>query len=142
MLTGDEDDEEEAIDPPSSDKAAAVRHHVKAGEAGASDHVSDHGEEEFEEITKKKSGTTPLQMKLNILAGYIAKLGAAAGLILFASLMIRYFTQLGEPGQTAQDKAQGFINILIIAVTIVVVAVRTLSRFSLLSNLLGLKTQR
>jgi hypothetical protein len=45
-------------------------------------------------------------------------------LILFASLMIRYFTQLGEPGRTAQDKAQGFINILIIAVTIVVVAVR------------------
>lgn len=100
-------------------------HHAKAGEAGHTDHVNDNAEEEEEEeVTKKKSGTTPLQMKLNRLAGYIAKLGAAAGLILFGSLMIRFFTQLDEPGQNAQDKAQGFINILIIAVTIVVVAVR------------------
>lgn len=123
VLTGEEDDEEEAIDPPSSDKAAAVMHHAKAGEAGQEAHLSD-TEEDFEEVNKKKSGITPLQMKLNRLAGYIAKLGAAAGLILFGSLMIRFFTQLDDPGRDAQDKAQGFINILIIAVTIVVVAVR------------------
>lgn len=110
-------------------------HHAKAGEAGQQDHLSDTDEDELDEVIKKKSGTTPLQMKLNRLAGYIAKLGAAAGLILFASLMIRYFTQLGEPGRTAQDKAQGFINILIIAVTIVVVAVRKLL---LTSSVLGL----
>jgi Ca2+-transporting ATPase len=38
---------------------------------------------------------TPLQLKLNALAELIAKLGSAAGLILFTALMIRYFVQLG-----------------------------------------------
>jgi Ca2+-transporting ATPase len=66
---------------------------------------------------------TPLQSKLNRLADYIAKLGSTAGIILFTSLLIRFFTQLDTPGQTANDKAQSFIQILIIAVTIVVVAV-------------------
>ncbi|WWD17545.1 calcium-translocating P-type ATPase, PMCA-type [Kwoniella shandongensis] len=67
---------------------------------------------------------TPLQIKLNHLAELIAKLGATAGLILFGSLMIRFFVQLKqEPGRSANDKAQSFIQILIIAVTLVVVAV-------------------
>lgn len=34
---------------------------------------------------------TPLQSKLNDLAGLIAKLGSLAGLILFSALMIRFF---------------------------------------------------
>ena len=38
---------------------------------------------------------TPLQEKLNDLAELIAKIGGAAGLILFTSLMIRFFVQLG-----------------------------------------------
>lgn len=38
---------------------------------------------------------TPLQVKLNNLAELIAKLGSAAGLILFVALMIRFFVQLG-----------------------------------------------
>lgn len=66
---------------------------------------------------------TPLQSKLNRLADYIAKLGSLAGLILFFSLFIRFCTNLNDPGQTANDKAQSFIGILIIAVTMVVVAV-------------------
>lgn len=39
---------------------------------------------------------TPLQLKLNALAELIAKLGSAAGLILFTALMIRFFAQLGH----------------------------------------------
>ena len=67
---------------------------------------------------------TPLQLKLNALAELIAKLGSLAGLLLFGALMIRFFVQLKtEPGRSASDKAQSFIQILIIAVTIVVVAV-------------------
>jgi len=38
---------------------------------------------------------TPLQEKLNDLAELIAKIGGAAGLILFIALMIRFFVQLG-----------------------------------------------
>lgn len=67
---------------------------------------------------------TPLQIKLNNLAELIAKAGAAAGLLLFAALMIRFFVQLAqEPDRTANQKAQSFIQILIISVTLVVVAV-------------------
>ncbi|KAJ3873469.1 Ca-transporting ATPase [Lentinula edodes] len=68
---------------------------------------------------------TPLQLKLNDLAELIAKLGSAAGLILFAALMIRFFVQLGtgEPARTASEKGIAFVNILIISVTLIVVAV-------------------
>ena len=68
---------------------------------------------------------TPLQSKLNDLAELIAKLGSAAGLILFIALMIRFFVQLGEnsPQRTASQKGIAFTQILIISVTLVVVAV-------------------
>ncbi|THG98741.1 hypothetical protein EW026_g3507 [Hermanssonia centrifuga] len=68
---------------------------------------------------------TPLQSKLNDLAELIAKLGSAAGLILFSALMIRFFVQLGqnEPVRTANQKGIAFVQILIISVTLVVVAV-------------------
>ncbi|WWC61624.1 calcium-translocating P-type ATPase, PMCA-type [Kwoniella dejecticola CBS 10117] len=70
------------------------------------------------------SENTPLQMKLNKLAELIAKLGSLAGLLLFSALMIRFFVQLKtNPDRSANDKAQSFIQILIIAVTLVVVAV-------------------
>ncbi|KAF5392317.1 hypothetical protein D9757_001407 [Collybiopsis confluens] len=68
---------------------------------------------------------TPLQLKLNDLAELIAKLGSAAGLVLFTALMIRFFVQLGtgEPIRTASEKGIAFVNILIISVTLIVVAV-------------------
>lgn len=68
---------------------------------------------------------TPLQLKLNDLAELIAKLGTAAGLILFSALMIRFFVQLGtgEPQRSSSEKGIAFVNILIIAVTLIVVAV-------------------
>ncbi|KAG8942038.1 hypothetical protein FRC04_003886 [Tulasnella sp. 424] len=67
---------------------------------------------------------TPLQVKLNALAELIAKLGSLAGLILFAALMIRFFVHLKtDPSRSANTKAMEFVNILIIAVTIIVVAV-------------------
>ncbi|THH15336.1 hypothetical protein EW146_g5119 [Bondarzewia mesenterica] len=56
---------------------------------------------------------TPLQLKLNDLAELIAKLGSLAGLLLFTALMIR----------TNNEKGIAFVQILIIAVTLVVVAV-------------------
>ncbi|KAF9448305.1 calcium-transporting ATPase [Macrolepiota fuliginosa MF-IS2] len=68
---------------------------------------------------------TPLQIKLNHLAELIAKIGSAAGLILFIALLIRFFVQLGtgEPVRTASQKGIAFVNILIISVTLIVVAV-------------------
>ncbi|GAA5852031.1 hypothetical protein JCM9279_005037 [Rhodotorula babjevae] len=70
------------------------------------------------------SEDTPLQLKLNALAELIAWLGSAAGLLLFVALMIRFFVGLStNPDRTADDKAQNFISVLIISVTVVVVAV-------------------
>jgi Ca2+-transporting ATPase len=62
---------------------------------------------------------------LNALAELIARLGSAAGLILFTALLIRFFVQLGTgtPERTASQKGIAFVNILIIAVTLIVVAV-------------------
>ena len=71
------------------------------------------------------SENTPLQLKLNDLAELIAKLGSAAGLILFIALMIRFFVQLGthNPQRTPSQWGIAFVQILIISVTLIVVAV-------------------
>ncbi|KAL5336921.1 hypothetical protein BJX70DRAFT_258312 [Aspergillus crustosus] len=66
--------------------------------------------------------TTPLQTKLNVLAEYIAKLGLAAGLLLFVVLFIKFLAQLKELGN-ADQKGQAFLQIFIVAVTVIVVAV-------------------
>ncbi|KAE9968546.1 hypothetical protein BLS_009228 [Venturia inaequalis] len=66
---------------------------------------------------------TPLQYKLNVLAGYIAKLGSAAGALLFVVVFIEWCARLPNNDASAQTKAQQFLNILIQAITIIVVAV-------------------
>ncbi|OJJ49724.1 hypothetical protein ASPZODRAFT_128236 [Penicilliopsis zonata CBS 506.65] len=66
--------------------------------------------------------TTPLQSKLNVLAEYIAKLGLAAGLLLFVVLFIKFLAQLKDISG-ADAKGQEFLQIFIVAVTIIVVAV-------------------
>ena len=75
---------------------------------------------------QEDSEATPLQVKLNTLAGYIAKLGSAAAGILFVVLLIKFLAKLPTASmreKTPAQKADEFLNILITAVTIVVVAV-------------------
>ncbi|CAI6088448.1 unnamed protein product [Clonostachys chloroleuca] len=67
--------------------------------------------------------TTPLQKKLEGLAMAIAKLGSGAACLLFAVLLIRFLASLSSDDRTAAEKASSFLNILIVAVTIIVVAV-------------------
>lgn len=67
---------------------------------------------------------TPLQSKLNVIAEYIAKLGGAAGLLLFIVLFIKFLANLKNQGNlTPTQKGQEFLNIFIVVVTIIVVAV-------------------
>jgi Ca2+-transporting ATPase len=66
---------------------------------------------------------TPLQSKLNTLAEYIAKLGGAAGLLLFIVLFIEFLVRLPHNTGTPAEKGQQFLQIFIITVTIIVVAV-------------------
>lgn len=67
---------------------------------------------------------TPLQKKLNELAGMIAKLGFAAAILMLIALLIRYFVAFRngvptEPTQIASD----VMSILILVVTVIVMAV-------------------
>ncbi|KAL7928529.1 calcium P-type ATPase [Trichoderma chlorosporum] len=66
---------------------------------------------------------TPLQAKLNVIATYIAKLGGAAGLLLFIVLFIEFLVRLPHDNGTPAEKGQDFLNIFIVVVTIIVVAV-------------------
>ncbi|KAI1387773.1 calcium-translocating P-type ATPase [Hypoxylon trugodes] len=67
---------------------------------------------------------TPLQSKLNVIAEYIAKLGGAAGLLLFIVLFIMFLVRLPSNWELSpSQKGQQFINIFIVVVTIIVVAV-------------------
>ena len=66
---------------------------------------------------------TPLQSKLNTLAEYIAKLGGAAGLLLFVVLFIEFLVRLPHNTAAPAEKGQEFLQIFIVTVTIIVVAV-------------------
>jgi Ca2+-transporting ATPase len=66
---------------------------------------------------------TPLQVKLNVLADYIAKVGLASGLILFVVLFIKFLVRLKDIQGGAEAKDQAFLQIFIVGVTVVVVAV-------------------
>lgn len=90
---------------------------------------------------REESEATPLQMKLNDIAEGIAKLGGAyvfspssqaiwtltlcfsAALLLFIVLFIRFLVDLRGSTATPSEKGQTFMQILITAITIVVVAV-------------------
>ncbi|KAH7395006.1 hypothetical protein DE146DRAFT_615139 [Phaeosphaeria sp. MPI-PUGE-AT-0046c] len=72
---------------------------------------------------REDSEVTPLQSKLNVLATYIAKLGGAAALLLFVVLFIEFLARLKGNDATPAQKGQNFLNILIVAITVVVVAV-------------------
>ncbi|KAF4946214.1 hypothetical protein FGADI_11348 [Fusarium gaditjirri] len=66
---------------------------------------------------------TPLQKKLNILADWIAKVGAGAALLLFVVLFIKFCAQLPNNRGSPSEKGQEFMKIFIVSVTVVVVAV-------------------
>ena len=66
---------------------------------------------------------TPLQSKLNTLAEYIAKLGGAAGLLLFVVLFIEFLVRLPHNTKDGTSKFQEFLGIFIVTVSIIVVAV-------------------
>lgn len=72
---------------------------------------------------REDNEVTPLQSKLNVLATYIAKLGGAAALLLFVVLLIEFLVSLRTSTKKPAEKAQDFLDILIVAITVVVVAV-------------------
>ena len=66
---------------------------------------------------------TPLQVKLARMANWIGYLGTAAAGLLFFILLIRFLAGLPGNTNTPAIKGSAFLNILITAITIIVVAV-------------------
>ncbi|KAI0965792.1 calcium-translocating P-type ATPase [Xylaria arbuscula] len=66
---------------------------------------------------------TPLQKKLEGLAVAIAQIGASAAIVLFFVLLFRFVAGLSHDARSPAEKASSFLDILIVAVTIIVVAV-------------------
>lgn len=66
---------------------------------------------------------TPLQVKLARMANWIGYLGSAAAGLLFFILLIRFLVGLPSDNRTSAEKGSAFLDILIVAITIIVVAV-------------------
>lgn len=72
---------------------------------------------------REDNQVTPLQLKLNVLAGYIAKLGSAAGGLLLVVLLIEFFARLSNNHNSPQEKGQQVLRLFIVTVSLIVVAV-------------------
>jgi Ca2+-transporting ATPase len=70
-----------------------------------------------------ESESTPLQVKLGRLANWIGGLGSGAAGLLFFVLLIRFLVNLSGDNASPAAKGQQFLGILIVAITVVVVAV-------------------
>jgi P-type Ca2+ transporter type 2C len=66
---------------------------------------------------------TPLQVKLGKLANWIGGLGSSAAGVLFLVLLIKFLVNLSGDTRGSAEKAQEFLDILIVAITVIVVAV-------------------
>ncbi|KAL4754042.1 hypothetical protein BDW72DRAFT_167261 [Aspergillus terricola var. indicus] len=72
---------------------------------------------------QESNDPTPLQVKLGRLANWIGWLGSSAAIVLFFALLFRFLANLGSNPGSSAAKGQEFVDILIVAVTVIVVAI-------------------
>lgn len=66
---------------------------------------------------------TPLQQKLGVLAKYIVHIGLLVGAVFFLIIFIRYLVHLKGIKGGPRAKGKNFLNVFILAITVVVIAV-------------------
>ncbi|KAL4786150.1 hypothetical protein BJX76DRAFT_346433 [Aspergillus varians] len=72
---------------------------------------------------QESNDPTPLQVKLGRLANWIGWLGSSAAIVLFFALVFRFIANLGNNPGSPATKGKEFVDILIVAVTVIVVAI-------------------
>ncbi|KAK0711850.1 hypothetical protein B0H67DRAFT_647193 [Lasiosphaeris hirsuta] len=72
---------------------------------------------------EERTEATPLQQKLSIVADRIAMAGVTVAIVLFLVLTVKFFIQLPTRDDTDFEKAQTFLRIFVVSITIVVIAV-------------------
>ncbi|KAH8423812.1 uncharacterized protein LDX57_001570 [Aspergillus melleus] len=72
---------------------------------------------------QESNDPTPLQVKLGRLANWIGWLGSSAAIVLFFALLIRFLANLSHDPASPAVKGKEFVDILIVAVTVIVVAI-------------------
>ncbi|RJE22930.1 P-type ATPase [Aspergillus sclerotialis] len=72
---------------------------------------------------QESNDPTPLQVKLGRLANWIGWLGSSAAIILFFVLFFRFVANLKDNNASSTVKGMQFVDILIVAVTVIVVAI-------------------
>ncbi|KAJ5561064.1 ATPase P-type K/Mg/Cd/Cu/Zn/Na/Ca/Na/H-transporter [Penicillium sp. DV-2018c] len=68
-------------------------------------------------------GLTPFQVRLSSLAKNIARFGALAAIALFVILFIKFCVGLSHSTESPSEKGQSFLNLFILALTVIVIAV-------------------
>jgi Ca2+-transporting ATPase len=66
---------------------------------------------------------TPLQSRLTVLAKYISWSGGVVSILFFFALLIRFLAELPHNHASPTDKGKNFVDIVIIALTVLVIAV-------------------
>jgi Ca2+-transporting ATPase len=66
---------------------------------------------------------TPLQSRLTVLAKYISWSGGVVSILFFFALLIRFLAELPHDHASPTDKGKNFVDIVIIALTVLVIAV-------------------
>jgi P-type Ca2+ transporter type 2C len=66
---------------------------------------------------------TPLQSRLTVLAKYISWIGGVVSLLFFLALFIRFLVELPHDHASSTEKGKNFVDIVIIALTVLVIAV-------------------
>ncbi|KAJ5558856.1 ATPase P-type K/Mg/Cd/Cu/Zn/Na/Ca/Na/H-transporter [Penicillium sp. DV-2018c] len=68
-------------------------------------------------------GLTPFQVRLSSLAKNIARFGALVAIALFVILFIKFCVGLSHSTESPSEKGQSFLNLFILALTVIVIAV-------------------